>query len=67
MTSPATILIGGVRRERLDQDLDGPEGILFMKTRGITLFEHRANAVLVVLEPDQNPREVAETILWALR
>ena len=67
MTSPATILIGGVRRERLDQDLDGPEGILFMKTRGITLFEDRANAVLVVLEPDQNPREVAETILWALR
>ncbi len=67
MTSPATILIGGVRRERLDQDLDGPEGILFMKTRGITLSEDRANAVLVVLEPDQNPREVAETILWALR
>ena len=67
MTSPATILIGGVRRERLDQDLDGPEGILFKKPPQITLLDDRANAVLVVLEPVQNPREVAETILWALR
>ena len=65
--TPASILIGGVRPERLDQNLNNGEGILFRKPPGITALEDRANAVLVVLEPDQSPKEVYETILWALR
>lgn len=65
--TPATILVVGVRREQLDHNPNGDEGILFRKPPQITLFDDRANAVLVVLEPDQSPREVAETILWALR
>ena len=67
MMTPATILIGGVRPDRLDQNLNDGGGILFKKPPGITALENRANAVLVVLKPDQSPKEVAETILWALR
>jgi hypothetical protein len=43
------------------------EGILSKKPQGITALEDRANAILVVLKPDQSPKEVAQRILWALR
>jgi hypothetical protein len=67
MMTPATILIGGVQPDKLYQNLNGGGGILFRKPPGITALEDRANAILVVLKPDQSPKEVAETILWALR
>ena len=67
MMSPATVLLGDIRREKLNQNLNGGEGILFNKPPGRSALDDRPNAILVVLEPDQNPREVAETILWALR
>jgi hypothetical protein len=67
MMTPATILIGGVQPDKLYQNLNGGGGILFKKPPGITALEDRANAILVVLKPDQSPKEVAETILWALR
>ena len=65
--NPVTILVGGVRREEIQRNPDPVEGILFRKVPEITLLEERANAVLVVLQPEQSPWEVAETILWALR
>ena len=67
MMTPETILVGGVSRQEMDTKPSGRKGIVFRQTRGITLLDERSNAVLVVLKPEENAREVAETILWALR
>ena len=67
MTSPATILLGEVKRGGMVRSLEDDGGVLFEKPLGLAKPEGRAEAVLVVLEPDQNPREVAEIILWAMR
>ena len=67
MTSPAKNLVGEVKREGVIRSLEDGGGILFQKPLGLAKPEDRADAVLVVLEPEQSPREVAEIILWALR
>ena len=67
MSPPATILLGGVSREPLARVLDGDKSILFEKAASLLTDEGKTDAVLVVLGQDQNPKEVAETILWALR
>jgi hypothetical protein len=67
MTSQATILLGEVDRRGMNHCSEDGGEILFEKPRGLAKPEDHAEAVLVVLEPDQNPREVAELILWALR
>ena len=67
MSPPTTILLGGVSREPLARVLDGDKSILFEKAASLLTDEGKNDAVLVVLGQDQNPKEVAETILWALR
>jgi hypothetical protein len=67
MASPATILLGGVERRGMMDSLENRGGILFEKLLGLAKPEGKAQAVLVVLEPNQDPREIAEVILWALR
>ena len=67
MTSPAKILIGEVNRRGITQSPEDVGEILFEKPLGLGKPEDNAEAVLVVLKPDQNPREIAELILWALR
>ena len=67
MASPASILLGEVKRRGTVHSLENEGGILFERPLGPIRPEDRAEAVLVVLEPGQNPREVAEVILWALR
>ncbi|MFC1661868.1 hypothetical protein ACFL3S_10540 [Gemmatimonadota bacterium] len=67
MPSPAAMLYGGVRRERLNRRFDGGEDIPFETAPGIDVSEERTNAILVVLAQDQDPREIGEKILWALR
>ena len=49
------------------RSLDAGEEILFEKPLGLAKPEDRVEAILVVLEPEQSPREIAEMILWALR
>ena len=67
MTSPATILLGEVERRGVIEMLEEDGRVLFEKPRGLAQPEDKAQAVLLVLEPGQDPREVAEVILWALR
>lgn len=67
MTSPAIILVGEVNMESVRRNLDEGNGITFQKPLGFANKADWANAVLVVLEPEQSPAEAAETILWALR
>ncbi len=67
MTSPPTILLGEVTKEVVFNSREGSTGIVFEKPLELLKPETKCGAILVVLEPDQNPREVAETILWALR
>jgi hypothetical protein len=67
MTLPAEILIGEVNSRGTNSLPEDDGEILFEKPRGLARSGDHAEAVLVVLEPDQNPREVAELILWALR
>jgi hypothetical protein len=67
VTSAAKILAGEVNRQGVICSLEGGEEILFQKTRGSARPEDKANAILVVVEPEQSPGEVAEIILWALQ
>jgi hypothetical protein len=67
MTFPSAILYGGVRRERLNRRIELGEHLPFEDPPGLDVSDDRPNAILVVLEPDQNPREIGEKILWTLR
>ena len=67
MTSPTAILYGGVRKEKLHRRFDSGEDVPFEMPPGLDVSEERPNAILLVLEPHQDPREVGEWILWALR
>ncbi len=67
MTSLPTILLGEVPRETLVPSLEGGGGILFEKPRGLARPENKAEAILLVLDPEESPWEVAERIRWALR
>jgi len=65
--TPARILVGSVRPELFLGNPSRGAEVLFRTPGGMTVQEEGPNAVLVVLGPDQRPREVAETILWAMR
>lgn len=67
MTSLPRILLGEVPSETLVPSLERGSGILFEAPRGLARPENRAEAILLVLEPDESPWEVAETIRWAMR
>jgi hypothetical protein len=67
MASPVAVLLGEVKREGMMHCLEHNGEIVFERPLGIARPDGKAEAVLVVLEPGQNPREVAEVILWALR
>ena len=64
---PARILVGSVPIDTMGQNVNDRREITFREQRGISALEEKTEAVLVVLEPTQSPKEVAETILWALR
>ena len=67
MTSPAKILVSEVKREGVIRSLEDGGGIWFQKPLGLDRPEDKAEAILVILEPEQSPREVAKILLWALR
>lgn len=65
--TPARIMVGSVQLHEGGRIPNEGGQITFTEQKGISLSNERTEAVLVVLEPTQSPREVAETILWALR
>lgn len=67
MTSVPKILLGEVARDTVIPSLEDGEAILFEKPLGVARPDHKAEAILLVLEPEESPWEVAERIRWALR
>lgn len=66
MTTPAAILHGGVWPEEMEKRLLGGGGISFEAPPKHSVPNGKANALLVILEPHQNPKEMAEAFLGAL-
>jgi hypothetical protein len=67
MTSVPTILLGEVTRDAVTPGSEDSREILFEKPMGVARPENKAEAILLVLEPDESPWEVAEMVRWALR
>ena len=67
MKPPGMVFVGEVVEGDFTRRLELGAGILLKKQTGPTPTAGRWEAVLVVLEPGQSSKEVAEAVLWALR
>ena len=66
MTTPAAILHGGVWPEEMEKRLLAGGFISFEAPPKHNVPNGKANALLIILEPHQNPKEMAEAFLGAV-